>query len=293
MTDPVFHPDVPASGYHHHSASAAWLDLLRQLLRDGAVTSPRGLRTRELLGFTSKFDMRHPVVNVAGRKLGLRFMAAEAAWILSGDNRVASIAPYAKEVSRFSDDGVWFKGAYGPPLRDQLPYVLEALRRDRDTRQAVATIWRPRPGESKDVPCTVAVQFLIRQDKLHCVLTMRSSDAWLGWVYDVFNFTCLSLYVAAHHCRATGDAVELGTLTLTAGSQHLYEKDEQVAAVCLGAPHDCQWPTHEVATVAPWVTAPDRLIDHLWLLASFKPGSATEFSSSWLVPPFFHVYGRG
>jgi thymidylate synthase len=285
----------------HNSATAAWLVILRQLLDHGDIVSPRGLKTRELLGYTSKFNMHYPLVNVAARKLGLRFAAAEAAWILSGDNRVATIAPYSKEVSRFSDDGVWFNGAYGPPLRDQLPYLLAALRKDPDTRQAVATIWRPRPGDSKDVPCTVAVQFLVREGKIHCVLTMRSSDVWLGYTYDIFNLTCLSLYVAAHYSRETGKVLELGTLTLTAGSQHLYERDWESAEACLRAPHETQWPHHEAVTVVPWVANPERLLDHLWRLAStsseaWRTGDGTNgvnpYHSLWLVPQFQSQYGR-
>lgn len=53
---------------------------------------------------------------------------------------------------------------------------------------------------------------------------MRSSDAWLGWVYDVHNFSCISAFIALHL-----KGVELGALFLTAGSQHLYEGNTEAA----------------------------------------------------------------
>ncbi len=175
--------------------------------------------------------MTRPVVTVRSRKLGRKFLAAEAWWILTGRNDVASIAPYSKDISKFSNDGRRFDGAYGPRVVDQLRYVCDALINDKDTRQAVMTIWRSNPQPSKDIPCTVACQWMIRQRgsvrRLHCVDTMRSSDAWLGWPYDVFNFSMLStliLLTIRERDESLKD-VQLGSLILQAGSQHLYETD--------------------------------------------------------------------
>ena len=137
-----------------------------------------------------------------------------------------TISPFSRNISQFSDNGETFFGAYGPKITSQLFYVANTLSADPDSRQAVINIWRENPGPSKDIPCSLSVQFLIRDNRLHCQYTMRSSDAWLGWVYDVFNFSMLSGVVLL----MLGDRfpqLELGTLTLTAGSQHLYERDRE------------------------------------------------------------------
>jgi thymidylate synthase len=42
-------------------------------------------------------------------------------------------------------------------IKQQLDYVVEALVKDNDSRQAVLTIWRPSPAPSKDIPCTVSI----------------------------------------------------------------------------------------------------------------------------------------
>jgi thymidylate synthase len=164
-----------------------------------------------------------------------------------------TITPYAKKLGEYSDDGHYFAGAYGPPFRDQLPYVLYCLRRDSSTRQAVISIWRPRPYESKDIPCTISLQFLLRDNYLNVVATMRSSDAWLGWPYDVHTFSCIGAYIALHlDC-------ELGFLSLTAGSQHLYDTDLDKAKRLLKAaetsPHmEFEWKGMK----------PDEFIESLW-----------------------------
>lgn len=221
-------------------ANKAWLNLLESVLRDGVEEFPRGKRTKEIIGKTTKFDMSRPIITVANRKLGYKFLAAEAWWIASGSNRVDEIAPYSKMISSFSDDGLTFRGAYGPQIQDQLPWVAEQLAKDPATRQAVLSIWRPRPGPSRDYPCTLGAQWILRrvddQLFLHCQVTMRSSDAWLGVPYDWFNFSIQTAFLIAYMRTAYPDVfaevINLGTLTFTAGSQHLYEEHFDAAKNC-------------------------------------------------------------
>jgi hypothetical protein len=106
-----------------------WQGLLDVIMTSGIETSPRGKKTKELMGFKSMIDMNQPVITIKERGLGYKFMAAEAAWIMSGDNRVSTIAPFSKQISNFSDDGILFFGAYGPRIRDQLGHVTSGLTR--------------------------------------------------------------------------------------------------------------------------------------------------------------------
>lgn len=213
-------------------ANDAWVKMLGDVMEEGKECRPRGMRIKELIGYQSVVDMARPIVSVEARKLSRKFLAGEAYWILSGDNRVSTIAPYNSAIAKFSDDGTYFNGAYGPRVVDQLSYILDNLTSDHDSRQAVMTIWRANPRPSKDVPCTVAVQWFLRKrvdsadneyDVIHCVDTMRSSDAWLGWPYDVFNFSMLTAYVALLYRERTGKSLILGNLHMNCGSQHVYE----------------------------------------------------------------------
>lgn len=204
------------------NATEAWLALLGDVSLNGKISHPRGMKIREIINNSVAIDMRHPVVLTKERRLSYKFMAAEAWWILSGRSDVESIGRHCKAIRRFSDDGIGFFGAYGPKISSQMEHVVEALKSDRDTRQAVLTIWRESPPPTKDVPCTVSVQWLIRDGLLHCIDTMRSNDVWLGFPYDVFNFSMLSWHVL-EALRDEGIEVDLGTLHLNAGSHHIYE----------------------------------------------------------------------
>lgn len=212
--------------------SHAWLEAINDILTNGHEVSPRGKLTREIPQRTMVVDMRKPVLMVPERSLSYKFMAAEAYWILTGDDRVDTIAPYNKRIAEFSDNGETFFGAYGPKIVSQLDYVVRKLVEDQDTRQAGLTIWRENPQPTKDVPCTVAAFFNIRNNLLNAHVFMRSSDVWLGVPYDVFNFSMLAHLVCAH-LRKQGLDVLPGQLYLTAASSHLYAHNWDDAKACL------------------------------------------------------------
>lgn len=220
---------------------SAWRDLLRGILINGRPVAPRGQPTLEILHTNNiQVDMRRAVVTSPERKLNYRFMAAEALWILSGSNQLSPLTRFIKRFSDFSDDGETLFGAYGPPVTAQLPYVVESLLKDRDTRQAVLTIWRQSPKPSKDIPCTIAMTFSIREDRLHQHVFMRSSDAWLGIPYDMFSFACIGLRVACDYNRGAlagqQDLVLPGMLTISMTSSHLYERDIEAVRNVIASP---------------------------------------------------------
>ena len=165
-------------------------------------------------------NLRNNILLSTERNLNYRFMVAEWLWILFGMNELKVIEQYNSEIRKFSDDGLILSGAYGPRLHHQWEYVVNKLKEDPNTRQAVASIWTPVPHPSKDIPCTLTMQFLIRDEKLHCIVNMRSSDIWLGLPYDVFTFSMLTNFVGISFSH-----LELGSLTMNLGSSHLYERD--------------------------------------------------------------------
>ena len=236
---------------------------------------------------TIAVDMRRPVLLVPERKLSYQFMAAEAYWMLMGDDTVAGVAPWNKNISQFSDDGVKFFGAYGPKILDQLDYVVGKLLEDHDTRQAGLTIWREKPPKTKDVPCTVAMFFSLREgvdegvSALEMNVFMRSNDVWLGTPYDVFNFSMVAHLVCCRLNQSNwlpGSDVAPGMLRLTAASSHLYDTHWEAAAAlqpetALIRAHG----THEPETPEGMWLDSTHLRQTLKNLRDSKPGDALRW----------------
>ena len=203
-------------------ADHTWKELVESLLVDPEYrVAPREQKSSEILDVHYKVPMP-AFLDIAARDVKLPFMFIEAAWILSGSNRLSWIKKYLPGYARFSDEGQFMRGAYGPMFLEQLPYIVEVIKNDNDTRQGVLTIWRPRPGKSKDVPCTVSAKFYLREGVLHSIFDMRSQDVILGLTYDIFTFSMMTEAVRLE-LQVQGVNSTLGNLSVTVGSLHLYD----------------------------------------------------------------------
>ena len=211
-----------------------WHEAITDIMSSGQDCQPRGNRIKELLSCHAKINMNYPVLICPTRKLNYRFMAAEAAWIVSGSDKLAELTPYNSRMAEFSDDGERLAGAYGPRFLSQLHYVAKTLAEDRDTRRATLTLWTPNPAPSFDIPCTVAVDFKLRNGYLSTHIFMRSSDVWLGLPYDVFSFTMMTCAMLERLAHLGVTDIGLGNLYLTMASSHLYEENIEAARDCLG-----------------------------------------------------------
>lgn len=251
--------------------NSEWLRTLATLTSNGLHVWPRGQATLEVPQHTVQVNMRSPVLTIKERKLSYRFMAAEAYWILSGSDKVEHISPWNAKIAEFSDDGDVFFGAYGPKIVAQLPYMVDKLIADPDTRQAGLTIWRESPPKTKDVPCTVAIFASIREGKLNLSVYMRSSDVWLGLPYDVFNFSMLGHLICCRLNDALKYPVIPGTLYLTAASCHLYQQHWAAAHEILHTIGDGAEPVIPEAMVS--CTDEELLMKTLKDLRDAKPGS--------------------
>ncbi len=193
---------------------------LKSIITDGTCFAPRGKETFELIGTQFVYDANYPVITIPERNIGYKAMLAEAYWILSGSNLLEDIKPWMK-MDQYSNNNIHLDGAYGPPFVDQVPYVVKALTDDKTSRRAVISIWRPRPFDSKDIPCTLTLQFLIRNNVIYTIVNMRSSDGWLGLPYDCFTFAMMARYVAI--ClKNKYDVLDGGKIIINIGSAHVY-----------------------------------------------------------------------
>jgi|TARA_Y100000310_G_C20588540_1_gene766710 thymidylate synthase len=210
-----------------------YLSLASQVFNDyDFISQPRGQKIREKLAM--KFIITNPrsrILYVRPRKFSIQYMIAELLWYISGEQSTEWIANYSSFWRDISDDGKTANSAYGarifrphPCIADsslvQWAYIVNELRKDPDSRRAIIHIRSPWDSVNAklDMPCTLALQFFIRDGALHQVVNMRSSDLILGIAYDVPAFTFFQEMLALEL------GVELGTYTHISNSLHIYER---------------------------------------------------------------------
>ena len=229
----------------------AWHNALEALVNYPEFTSsPREMPIKELINTTIVVkNPRKRILTFEERKLSLRYLAGEVAFYLSGSRDLKFISHYSKFWNRVSDDGKVVNSCYGYKLfkvltkgLSQFEYAKQQLLEDPNTRRAVMVIYTGDNAilNSKDNPCTMYVQFFIRNWHLYCITNIRSNDIWYGVSYDIPFFTIIQELMLNHLKKADYDlfgSLELGSFILNSGSLHLYEKDFKQAQRALINPH--------------------------------------------------------
>jgi len=194
--------------------------ILKDLL-NSSIVYPRNLKCYEISPATIilRNILNRTLTNEA-RNLLFTFGLAEFLSLMSGKNSVDYILYYNKKMINYTDNNFIFYGAYGPRLINQIPQIIYKLKSDKDTRQAVMTIYNGNQDlfvQSKDIPCTISLQFFIRNNKLDLIVYMRSNDIIYGTTYDIQVFTLLQEFIA------TKLEIDVGTYYHITGSLHLYD----------------------------------------------------------------------
>lgn len=250
------------------SSNDAFIKYAKKIKKSGTVAAPRSSKVFELDGpQIIKLNPLKTIMTFEHRKVNYKFMAAELIWILSGDTE-PWICEYLKAWSNFLDTdengNKKLMGAYGPRLKssfgiDQMNYVIETLKRDPFSRQAVMSITYPKIDTKtwKDFPCTMFFQFQIRNGKLNMIATMRSNDLYKGCTYDWFNFSAIQCIFASIL------GVKPGNYYHVANNFHFYDYDEQKIDQILSDPK-------VVDPLFPQLTEVDyKSLDDVYYEASF------------------------
>lgn len=251
---------------------------LSDLLREGVPIEVRGQQTLELRNriITLKYPEQRCLF-LPGRGNDPFAAIAETLWMLAGHDDINWISEYLPRAPDFSDDGVTWRAAYGPRIRnwagiDQLRDTARLLRSDRNSRRAVMSLFDPARDfvETLDVPCTNWLSWLIRNGQLHLVVGIRSNDVWWGFSgINAFEWSVLQQWMAHWVGTAVGD------LTFVAPSFHLYQRHFEKARAAVARFRGITCYQHGLS--APrFVTSLDAFDDTLEQVFSIESGLRME-----------------
>ncbi|MEM6769490.1 MAG: thymidylate synthase [Bacteroidota bacterium] len=131
---------------------------------------------------------------------------------------------------------------------DQLKGVIEAIKRNPDSRRHIVTAWNPEdiPEMVKAglPPCHTLFQFYVADGRLSCQLYQRSADTFLGVPFNIASYALLT-HLVAREC-----GLEVGEFVHTLGDAHLYSNHlEQAKEQLSRTPRPL--PRLSIATQAP------------------------------------------
>jgi thymidylate synthase len=206
-----------------------YLHLLQRILDEGAEKSDRtGTGTLSVFGHQMRFNLADGFPLVTTKKVHVRSVFAELLWFLRGDTNVKWLQDRGVAIwDEWADANGDLGPVYGYQWRswpapdgrhiDQLANVVEAIRRDPDSRRHIVSAWNV--ADIPDMalaPCHALFQFYVADGRLSCQLYQRSGDVFLGVPFNIASYALLTHMVA----RVTG--LQVGDLVHTLGDAHLY-----------------------------------------------------------------------
>lgn len=202
--------------------SEAVVDAIETLKDWGELSSPRGMSTMEITNAQIMIQRPWLIPFEVGNRSLRPFIGCIEALQLVGQVAAPNVVVKGSNAfQKFTNDEI-FHGAYGQRVYGHLSEIVDLLKRDPDSRQAVLTIFNAATdlGRNKnDIPCTLNIQFMIRKNKLNMRVNMRSNDVFLGLPYDLVQFGALQGAIA----KALD--IEMGWYSHNVGSLHMYLRD--------------------------------------------------------------------
>ncbi|MBS3926284.1 MAG: hypothetical protein KGZ34_06315 [Nitrosarchaeum sp.] len=227
-----------------------WKKLLKTILNEGHEVKRKDSKRniRELIGHS--FYIENPLERLLCdevRGLNIFQCVGQFLWITQGNFNLEAIKYYQPLSEKFSSDGVKMIGSYGPRLfgiqhLGQMDHLINVLAKDPSKRRAVASIYLPQFDQhglsGEEVPCTLNLQYLIRDNNVQSVTYMRSQDVFKVMPYDIFLFTMLQEYVM-NQLKPEYSDFSLGRYNHFSGSFHIYESDIPQIEKVIGNSSSC------------------------------------------------------
>jgi len=233
----------------------AYLELLQDVLENGVDKGDRtGTGTRSVFGRHLRFDLtpssepgRSPVEAggfplLTTKRVHTKSVIHELLWFVSGDTNAHTLKDLGVSIwDEWAGEDGDLGPVYGAQWRrwraaaprgaaalpgaaasdaveiDQLAGLVEQIRANPDSRRLVLSAWNVGELDAMKLPpCHLLFQFNVQNEKLHCAMTMRSCDVFLGLPFNIASYALLTMMMAQ-----VTDLVP-GELIVSLGDTHIY-----------------------------------------------------------------------
>lgn len=214
-----------------------YLEALNTVLMYGAKQDDRtGTGTISYFGMQQRYDVSKSFPLVTTKRLHLKSIIHELLWFLSGDTNIKYLKDNGVSIwDEWADENGDLGPVYGKQWRqfpkvstdenlgihvesvDQIANLVEAIKRNPDSRRHVVSAWNPAEVDDMALPpCHTMWQVAIINGRMDLQLYQRSADMFLGVPFNIASYALL-LKMLAH---VTGH--KPGFFIHTLGHAHIY-----------------------------------------------------------------------
>jgi thymidylate synthase len=224
--------------------NALYFEIVKHVIEHGHDITVGGKKTKECINCSlSLTNIKNDKIDFSKTKPDRqekyeKYYESEKNWYQSGC-LVAEHSPAPEFWKTIADTDGKIQSNYGHMILYDRNYTacgdmteyenaIRLLKSDKFSRQVILHYNLPKHYKinSKDIPCTICTQILIRNDKVSFLVFQRSSDLYKGLIYDL-PWHCYLMKKLVHDLKHIGLNFSAGTLTMFLGSVHIYEGKEE------------------------------------------------------------------
>src|SRR5215210_3052497 len=186
-----------------------YLDLLDRVLTHGVEKRDlTGTGTLSVFGHQMRFNLADGFPLPTTKKLHVKSIVHELLWFLRGDTNIKYLNEHGVTIwNEWADQSGDLGPVYGQQWRswpapdggtiDQISDVVDAIRRNPDSRRLIVSAWNPADVERMALPhCHCLFQFYVAEGRLSCQLYQRSADIFIGVPFNIASYALLTHMVA-------------------------------------------------------------------------------------------------
>lgn len=209
-----------------------YFKLIEDILQEGHKRDNRtGISSLSLFGSQIKFSLSDQFPLVPIKNMSFYNVVHELLWMLSGEKNIHYLQRHG--ITKWADlaDAEGNLGPfYGSLWRnwetkdghiiDQITNAIEQIKNSPDSRRILVNAWNLGEVEHMKLPpCHFAFQFHVIDEKLSCMVFMRSLDAYNAGPYNIASYALLTNMVASF-CN-----LKPGELIISSADTHIYENN--------------------------------------------------------------------
>lgn len=197
------------------------------------ITDKSGVKIAEVIAPRIELDPQQKYLEFNGRKSPKKYITKEDEWYHSHELKIDRVSDVTiwNQVSDINDEinSNYGNLVYSRNNFSQFSQVVKTLSNHKESRQGIIIYTRPsihyewNSFDAGDFICTNLQQFLIRDNKLHCVTSMRSNDLIYGTFNDVPWFHTVIQDMFIHMSEVYPD-LTYGDHIFIPNSLHVYER---------------------------------------------------------------------
>lgn len=207
-------------------------EVMSKCLKTGVRLTGRNGKVRQISGAQIRASLLEGFPIVTGKQIFPRSCFIETEWLLSGQTNIKFLNDNNVHIwDQWADENGDLGPVYGLQLNnfngiDQINNVINDYKSNKHSRRLLFNMWNPSELNQMALPpCHYAFQFIVSNNNVDIVVSMRSLDLFVGLPYDMVMYASILASFANEFNLIANEVI------INAANAHVYEEHVSPAAI--------------------------------------------------------------